>query len=280
MSQNGKFDNIIITKSLLMSFYAEKFMKICPKCQTVYKDEIRFCLNDGTPLVEQETAAAPIDYEEPETVISRNYQASEEPIVINFGQPETKTEPIMIDFSDVETVVHPPKQAEELPQVTMIERPAARTNNYVLFLVIGLFVGGGLVLLTLLLARSFFSGENVNSNNAPAQNQAVTTSNVNSAGVNSAANSAQNANQAIQNAAAKHQNPNPSADASLLNGKVIAVNAYVRALPNKDSAQIDVLPIGDRLEIKDRENPTSPWYQVVCEHGTIGWMHGNTIAFN
>lgn len=258
-----------------MCFNAEKFMKICPKCQTVYKDEIRFCLSDGTPLVEQESAAPVTDYEEPETVISRNYQASEEPIIIDFGKPETKTEPIMIDFSDVETVVHPPKQAEELPQVTVIEKPVAKTSNYALFLVIGLFIGGGLVLLTLLLARSFFGGENVNSNNAAPQNQAVTTSNS-----NIAVNSAQNANQAIQNAAAKHQNPNPSADVSVLNGKVIAVNAYVRALPNKDSAQIDVLPIGDRLEIKDRENPTSPWYQVVCEHGTVGWMHGNTIAFN
>lgn len=258
-----------------MSFNAEKFMKICPKCQTVYKDEIRFCLNDGTPLVKQESAATNVDYEEPETVISRNYEASEEPIIIDFGKPETKTEPIMIDFSDVETVVHPPKQAEELPQVTVIEKPAARTNNYALFLILGLFIGGGLVLLTLFLARSFFGGENINSNNTPAQNQAVTASNV-----NSAVNAAQNANQAIQNAAAKHQNPNPSADASLLNGKVIAVNAYVRALPNKDSAQIDVLPIGDRLEIKERENDSSPWYQVVCEHGTIGWMHGNTIAFN
>lgn len=254
-------------------------MKRCPQCNSLYENSVRFCLNDGTPLIQQteETAASPTaaDYEEPETVISRNYNRSEEPIVINFGQPETKAEPIMIDFSDVETVVHPPKQAEELPQVTVIEKPAARTNNYVLFLVIGLFVGGGLVLLTLLLARSFFGGANANSNNIAPANQSVTTS-----GNTSAGNSAQNANQAIQTAAARHEKPNPSADVSVLNGKVIAVNAYVRALPSKDSAEIDVLPIGDRLEIKDRENPTSPWYQVVCEHGTTGWMHGNTIAFN
>lgn len=274
MSKNGKFDNIIITKSILMSFYAETFMKICPKCQKVYKDEIRFCLSDGTPLVESQTAPTATDYEEPETVISRNYRASEEPIIIDFGKPETKTEPIMIDFSDVETVVHPPKEAEELPQVTVIEKPVTKTSNYALFLVLGLFIGGGLVLLTLFLARSFFSGENVNANNST-QNQAVTT-----AGNNAAVNSTANANQAIQTAAAKHEKPNPSADVNVLNGKVIAVNAYVRALPNKDSAEIDVLPIGDRLEIKDRENPTSPWYQVVCEHGTVGWMHGNTIAFN
>lgn len=276
MSENGKFDNIIITKSPLMSFYDEKFMKICPKCQTVYKDEIRFCLNDGMPLVEQKAAApTETDYEEPETVISRNYKASDEPIIINVGKPETKAEPIMIDFSDVETVVHPPKEAEELPQVTVIEKPVAKTSNYALFLVIGLFIGGGLVLLTLFLARSFFSGENINSNNAAPQTQTATNSSA-----NAAVNSAPNANQAIQSAAAKHEKPNPSADVSVLNGKVIAVNAYVRALPSKDSAEIDVLPIGDRLEIKERENPTSPWYQVVCEHGTVGWMHGNTIAFN
>lgn len=244
-------------------------MKKCPQCNAVYKDELLYCLSDGTALVEQPVSSPPLaanDYDDSETVIRS------EPIVINFSKPEETSEPIMIDFSDVETVVHPPKQSEELPQVTVIEKPVEKTSNYALFLIIGLFIGGGLVLLTLFLARSFFSSdENVNAGNTAPIERAVTVSN---------SNSNQNtANQAIQNAAAKHEKPNPTADVNLLNGSVIAVNAYVRALPNKDSAEIDVLPIGDRIQIEKRENDTSPWYQIKCEHGTTGWMHGNTIQF-
>lgn len=239
-------------------------MKKCPQCNAVYKDELLYCLSDGTALIEQPAPASPtvVDYDDSETVVRS------EPIVIDFGNSKNETEPIMIDFSDVETVVHPPKQAEELPQVTVIEKPAPKTSNYALFLIIGLFIGGGLVLLTLFLARTFFSGGEVNANNAAPVNQPVSTSSAN-----------QNTNQTIQNAAARHEAPNPSADVNLLNGSVIAVNAYVRALPNKDSAEIDVLPIGDRLQIEKRENDSSPWYQIKCEHGTSGWMHGNTIAF-
>jgi hypothetical protein len=239
-------------------------MKKCPKCSAVYKDELLYCLSDGTALVEQPAPAAPtvVDFDDSETIVRG------EPIVIDFAKPEPESEPIMIDFSDVETVVHPPKQVEELPQVTVIEKPVAKTSNYALFLVIGLFIGGGLVLLTLFLARTFFSGGDAATNNAAPVNQTAPVSGSN-----------QNTNQTIQNAAARHEAPNPAADVNLLNGDVIAVNAYVRALPNKDSAQIDVLPIGDRLQIERRENDSSPWYQIKCEHGTTGWMHGNTIAF-
>lgn len=233
-------------------------MKICPKCGTSYKDEIRYCLNDGSALAVQMVE----DYEEPETVVRS------EPIIIDFAKPETPSEPMLIDFSDVETVVHPPKSADAMPPVTVIEKPVVKTGNYAVFLIAGLFLGGALVLATLLLARSYFRSDNSNSVNAVQTNQTVVTSTANST------------DQAIQNAAAKHAAPNPSADVNALNGKVIAVNAYVRALPNKDSAEIDVLPIGDRLEIGARENSSSPWYQIKCEHGTSGWMHGNTIAFD
>lgn len=240
-------------------------MKICPQCSTAYKDEILFCLSDGTKLIEQPNLPenAPEIYEDSDTII-RN-----EPIVIDFGQPKNESEPIMIDFSDVETVVHPPGQVEDLPQVTIIEKPVEPKGNYALFLVIGLFVGGGLVLLTLFLAKNFFDGDAANTNaNAAIERAAAPNSAVNSPA------------QTIENAAAKHEKPNPSAAAAALNGSVIAVNAYVRALPDRDAAQIDVLPIGDRLKIERRENDGSPWYQVTCEHGTTGWMHGNTIAFN
>lgn len=240
-------------------------MKICPQCSTTYRDEIIFCLNDGAKLVQQPetpSANAAEVYDDSDTII-RN-----EPIVIDFGKSQTESEPIMIDFSDIETVVHPPEQVEDLPQVTIIEKPVEPKGNYALFLVIGLFVGGGLVLLTLFLARSFFADNTDTNVNATIERGSAVS-----------ANAQNSANQAIENAA-KHEKPSPSADAAPLNGSVIAVNAYIRALPNKDAAQLDVLPIGDRLKIERRENDKSPWYQVTCEHGTTGWMHGNTIAFN
>jgi hypothetical protein len=37
--------------------------------------------------------------------------------------------------------------------------------------------------------------------------------------------------------------------------------------------------MNDRIDIIRRENENSPWYQIECEHGTGGWMHGDTIEF-
>jgi ketosteroid isomerase-like protein len=43
-------------------------MKICPQCQTSYTDDtLRFCLQDGTPLLDQESAGS---FGEQETVVS------------------------------------------------------------------------------------------------------------------------------------------------------------------------------------------------------------------
>ncbi len=70
-----------------------------------------------------------------------------------------------------------------------------------------------------------------------------------------------------------------SADDEKFNGRVIAVNAYLRASPNRSSDETDVLPIDDRINIERRETEKSSWYLVTCEHGANGWMHGNTIEF-
>ena len=75
-----------------------------------------------------------------------------------------------------------------------------------------------------------------------------------------------------------HQTPT-DADDSDFNGRVIAENAFVRASPSKTAAQTDVLPVNDRLHIERRESDNSPWFYVTCEHGTSGWMHGNTIEY-
>ena len=63
------------------------------------------------------------------------------------------------------------------------------------------------------------------------------------------------------------------------NGRVIMLNAYVRSAPSKSANKVDILPMDDRINIERRENANSPWYYVTCEHGTSGWMHGDTIEF-
>ena len=81
------------------------------------------------------------------------------------------------------------------------------------------------------------------------------------------------------NEMSKKHETRTSADDDEFNGRVIAVNAYVRTSPSRSSDEIDVLPVDDRINIEKRENENSPWYYVTCEHGTSGWMHGNTIEF-
>jgi len=63
------------------------------------------------------------------------------------------------------------------------------------------------------------------------------------------------------------------------NGRVITLNAYVRSAPDQFAPEVDVLPLDDRLIIGKRASANSPWYRVTCEHGTKGWIHGNTVEF-
>jgi len=94
----------------------------------------------------------------------------------------------------------------------------------------------------------------------------------------SAENRNENKSSLTEAASLKHAQPT-AADAEEFNGRVIARNAYVRASPSKSAAQIDVLPLNDRINIERREDESSPWFYVSCEHGTKGWMHGDTIEF-
>jgi hypothetical protein len=79
-------------------------------------------------------------------------------------------------------------------------------------------------------------------------------------------------------ASAKHEKRTDASNDEF-NGRVISKNAYVRSSPSRNSKEIDILPVDDRLNVEERENENSPWFHVTCEHGTSGWMHGNTIEF-
>ncbi len=223
-------------------------MKKCPQCNSVYGDENIYCLNDGTVLVEENFALpSEADDFEAETIIRHD------PVVVDLSNK--KTEPI----------IHP-----TLPVETIVVKQPVKSRNSLIFLVLGLILGGGLVLATLLLAQSFY------------QKDSTTKVKVNqSANLNSnkeVTNSPTPTPLDIEKLSQKHAN-RTSVDDEDFNGRVIALNAYVRASPSRNSDEIDVLPIDDRLNIEKREDESSPWYYVTCEHGTSGWMHGNTIEY-
>lgn len=226
-------------------------MKKCPQCNKVFDDNLVYCTQDGTPLVTENFAPPTeiLEDTEEETVIHR------EPIVVDFSQAAATTEQLNYQT--------PPTQN---PLPIIVER---KSNfwKYLLFMFVGLIFGGSLVL-----AALFLSGKI-----SPANNSQVAVKNT--------ANNAENRPQKSPTATptpfplnSEHQTRTEEDDEEF-NGRVIASTAFVRSAPSKDAAQSDLLPKDDRLKIERRANDNSPWYNVSCEHGTKGWMHGDTIEF-
>lgn len=232
-------------------------MKRCPQCQNVYGDDIQFCLNDGAALVE-------------ETAPEMNYDDDDEATII-------RHDPIIVDVGRAhEPVYQTPPTVASRP--TIIVEKERHTGKYLLFLIVGLLLGGALVLTGLLIARNSNRNDNPANVKINNKNQAekVTVSNQNS-NANTTANLLQSNVNAVE-ASTVHEGKT-SADDADFNGRVITLNAYVRAAPSKTAAEVTILPKDDRLKIGARANPNSPWYQVTCEHGITGWMHGDTIEF-
>jgi hypothetical protein len=227
-------------------------MKRCPQCNSVFDDSLDYCTNDGTPLIE-ETFVLPSEASLPDaeeiTVIHH------EPITIDISNPNPP--PIPTEQLNYQT---PPGETV----IPVVIEKRRNTGKYLLFLVVGLVLGGGLVLAAVLFSIY------LSQNNPP---PAVITTNQNSAQTPKTAPTA-----TPVTASAKHEKRTASSDDDF-NGRVISRNAYVRSSPGRNSKEIDVLPIDDRLEIEERENENSPWFRVACEHGTTGWMHGNTIEY-
>ena len=230
-----------------------KNMKRCPQCNSVFDDSLVYCTNDGAALLEEgfvlPSENLPTDAEEEITVIRHD------PITIDIPNPHAAIAPEQFSYQAA--------AADNIVPVIVEKR--RNTGKYLLFLFLGLILGGGAVL-ALALFGVFLYQNRAASNTAPTNR-------------NSALNSAPNKPSPTPlTASAKHDSRTEKADTDF-NGRVIAANAYVRSSPNRNSKQIDILPIDDRLNIEDRKNPNSPWFKVTCEHGTSGWMHGNTIKF-
>ena len=225
-------------------------MKRCPQCNRVFDDSLDYCTEDGTPLV-GETFVLPSEVSpiEEETVVRR------EPVKIEIPVQEATAPTEQINYQVTPT-------GETIIPVVIEKR--RNTGKYLLFLVLGLVLGGSLVLAAVLFSI-YLSQEK------PAQNVNVTTR-------NSTPTPKQTPTATPVTASEKHEKRTDEPDEEF-NGRVISLNAYVRASPNRNSKEIDVLPVDDRLDIEERENDDSPWFRVTCEHGTSGWMHGNTIEY-
>ncbi len=232
-------------------------MKVCPQCRSVYGDDFVYCSNDRTILVEENLALpTEADDAEAETVIRR------EPIVVDFNEPAlTQAETVEMNY------------AAPLPtvQAPIVIEKTSNSKFYVLFLLIGLLLGGGLVLATLLAARYI---------NRPAEtNVSVQTKNGGNKNRKTENVNAERDTEVDKTADEIHRKKDVSRTDEDFNGRVIVENANVRSAPSVSASQVDVLPTDDRIIIERRESEISPWYYVTCEHGISGWMHGNTIEF-
>lgn len=236
---------------LLIVYKQNQYMKKCPQCNKVFEDSLSFCTHDGTPLI-AENFAPPSEFadnDEEETVIHH------EPIVIDFSTPQPP----------IAEAIHQTPPPVVAPIVIEKRR---NIGKYLIFLILGLFLGGGLVLAALLLAQRIFQGNNPQT------------------GGGTNVNSANTANRPPKTPATPTPFPmksehltRTSDDEDEFNGRVIALSAFVRSAPSKDAPQSDLLPQDDRLNIERRASANSPWYYISCEHGTKGWMHGDTIEF-
>lgn len=225
-------------------------MKRCPRCNSVFQDTLVYCTNDGTPLIEENFVlpSENVPDQEEETLIRH------EPLTIEIPSAPAPTAQFGYEIPPTGNVVP-----------VVVERPRSAGRN-MLFLISGLVIGGGLVLAAVLFGLFLYQSQN--SANHTNQNSSVT----------STPNTKAAPTDTPKTASAKHEKPTDAADDEF-NGRVITLNAYVRASPSRSSKEIDILPINDRLNIIERENEESPWYRVTCEHGTTGWMHGNTIEY-
>jgi Bacterial SH3 domain len=231
-------------------------MKKCPQCHSVFDAALVYCTNDGTPLVEETfvmpSESSPSDAEEI-TVIHHD------PITIDIPNPNAPAPTEAFTYQ-------PPPPTENV--VPIIVEKRRNTGKYLLFLILGLLLGSSLVLAGVLFVMY------LNQNKTTQTNVTV---NKNSTS-NAAPKVKETPPETPKIASAKHEKRTDTSDDEF-NGRVITLNAYVRASPNRNSKEIDVLPIDDRINIEKREDESSPWYRVTCEHGTSGWMHGNTIEF-
>ncbi len=176
-------------------------MKRCPQCNSVFDDSLVYCTNDGTPLI-QETFVLPseasqMDAEE-ETIIHHA------PVNINIPRPPAPTEAFNYQIPPTSNIV---------PVIN--QKPRSSWKN-LLFLVIGLLLGGGLVLGAVVLGLFLYQSKPAPTANTATRNSAITP-----------AQNAKNTPTATPlTASAKHENRTDRSDDEF-NGRVRAQFRFV-----------------------------------------------------
>lgn len=214
-------------------------MKKCQQCQTIFTDDNSFCLNDGTLLVSEQPPS---------------FQPQNSSFVVDLSPPQPEI----------------PTQFTPIPPVSAPIQTAKKSSvNFAAPLLVGLVLGGLLVLALFFLMKEKDADSAANNSN-----------NSNSSKNETAKNSPVSEN-------SKKQEKTPTINSAVsdseeddkYNGRVITINANLRSAPTTYADTLETLPLDEKIEIGRREHANSPWYRVTCEHGTSGWMHGNTIEF-
>ncbi len=226
-------------------------MKKCPQCHNSYNDENIYCLNDGAILID----------ELPST------------ITFNYPNNPLPNPAFVVDISPKDET---PTLIAPFPPRVQIASTKSESKNYVVLLLIGLLAGGGLVLGTFFLTKSFGERKTEVATNANSAKSKVNSNDEKSSATNADITSGYN--NVITNSANSTEEAKPKKKGNY-NGRVIMINAYLRSAPSDYATEVEVLPMDSFVKVGKRAAPNSPWYRVTSESGTNGWMHGNTIEF-
>ena len=228
-------------------------MRRCPKCNDVFEDDRAFCTNDGTGLIEEhfELPSESMDDDGEEQTVIRA-----QPIDIRIGQPApTPTPqqqaqiPLNTAPQNVETHVSPAPTAKK-----------GGCAKYVIVLLIGLIFGGILVGAAGIGVYLYLESEKQKRQEIVQREKEL-----------------QKKEERLNRG--PHEGRGTEVAESSLNGRVIKRSAVLRKSPRNSGERVAELPRNDRLHIIRRRASTSAWYRVKCEHGSTGWMHGNSIAY-
>lgn len=228
----------------------------------VFEDEKRFCGTDGTTLV-GEPFSLPSNYQSQDIDDEQETLIRARPIDLGFSEEFSEPPPIGEDSIPLIQVDEPDQAPPPKPQ-----KPKGKFLKYFAMLMVGLLVGGGFVLGALGLGYFYISNQ---PQNESTQNPGETPRS------EDPSKSSTPSKEIVNDV--DHSNRNPNADEEKLNGSVIRAKVFVRSRPDRTSAKAGMVPRNDRLEIIKREDDSSPWYEIKCEHGVRGFMHGNTIRF-
>ena len=120
-------------------------MKKCPKCQKSYQDDLNFCLQDGSPLVEEVINQSPSEADT--QVITSNAEGQNASVVtenVSDKVIKEREEPIRIDIDQNPTAV------SSAPIANYQQAPASKSSAPIfilmacVFLVLGIAGGAGL----------------------------------------------------------------------------------------------------------------------------------------